>query len=334
MPVIKDLVTDMESTHWTEDPPGDAVAARRRRPARARARGRRRSRWWTSRRRSPASSVAPASRRASRWRSTRTSSAPPRSPRPIASSAIPRDVETPRAPLRPRPGPARDLRLHALLQLRRRLPQGRRADGPDHAPAPCAGDDARHRRRQQRPPARDRLREDHREEGHAGRVAAAPGVLRAGRQGQADPEDVGDQGPAGLDPDRRARHSDREDALAAEADPGRPPEAPGRRAGAREAHLRARRGAPRGAQPLHHGRGGGRAGARRGDARRARRRERRRALPRRTRTDGRRAQARLLARLRLPWLHARAARVDGPGRRAPRHRAGRRSIAPTAAAPG
>ena len=42
----------------------------------------------------------------------------------------------PRAPLRPRPGSARDLRLHPLLQLRRRLPEGRRADGPDHAPAP------------------------------------------------------------------------------------------------------------------------------------------------------------------------------------------------------
>ena len=33
-------------------------------------------------------------------------------------------------------GPARDLRLHPLLQLHRRLPQGRRADEPDHAPAP------------------------------------------------------------------------------------------------------------------------------------------------------------------------------------------------------
>ena len=33
-------------------------------------------------------------------------------------------------------GPARHLRLHPLLRLRRGLPQGRGADGPDHAPAP------------------------------------------------------------------------------------------------------------------------------------------------------------------------------------------------------
>ena len=40
------------------------------------------------------------------------------------------------APARPRRGPARHLRLHALLQLRRGLPEGRGADEPDHAPAP------------------------------------------------------------------------------------------------------------------------------------------------------------------------------------------------------
>ena len=46
------------------------------------------------------------------------------------------------APARPRQRPARHLRLHPLLHLHRRLPQGRRADGPDHAPAPqAAGDD-------------------------------------------------------------------------------------------------------------------------------------------------------------------------------------------------
>ena len=37
---------------------------------------------------------------------------------------------------RPRRGPARHLRLHPLLRLRRGLPQGRGADEPDHAPAP------------------------------------------------------------------------------------------------------------------------------------------------------------------------------------------------------
>ena len=42
----------------------------------------------------------------------------------------------PRAAQGPGRGRARDLRLHPLLQLHRRLPQGRRADEPDHAPAP------------------------------------------------------------------------------------------------------------------------------------------------------------------------------------------------------
>ena len=42
------------------------------------------------------------------------------------------------------------------------------------------------RRPQQRPRPRDRLRQDHREEGDARRVAAAAGVLRAGDQGQAE----------------------------------------------------------------------------------------------------------------------------------------------------
>ena len=41
-------------------------------------------------------------------------------------------------PARPRRGPARHLRLHPLLRLRRGLPQGRRADEPDHAAAPPA----------------------------------------------------------------------------------------------------------------------------------------------------------------------------------------------------
>ena len=51
--------------------------------------------------------------------------------------------------------------------------------------------------------------------------------------------------------------------------------------------------------------------------------------PRSERAD----QGRLLARLRLPRLHPRAARLDGAGRRQARDRAGRRSTAPTAAAP-
>ena len=84
-----------------------------------------------------------------------------------------------RAPLRPRPGPERDLRMHALLRLHRRLPQGRRADGPDHAPAPRRRRRRGDQRRQQRPPPRACVREDHPQEGDARRVAAAAGVLRA-----------------------------------------------------------------------------------------------------------------------------------------------------------
>ena len=47
----------------------------------------------------------------------------------------PRDGQHERAPQGPRRGPARHLRLHALLQLHRGLPEGRRADEPDHAAA-------------------------------------------------------------------------------------------------------------------------------------------------------------------------------------------------------
>ena len=50
----------------------------------------------------------------------------------------PRDAQDRGAPARPRRGPARDLRLHPLLQLHRGVPEGRRADGPDHAAAPRA----------------------------------------------------------------------------------------------------------------------------------------------------------------------------------------------------
>ena len=105
-----------------------------------------------------------------------------------------------------------------------------------------AGHEEEHQRRQQRPPPRARLREDHREEGHARRVPAAPGVLRARRQGQAEADEGRDQGPGRLDPNRHPRHPDRQDALDPQAHPRRPPEAPGRRAGPREAHLLARRG--------------------------------------------------------------------------------------------
>ncbi len=77
-------------------------------------------------------------------------------------------------------------------------------------------------------------------------------------------------------PHRDPRDPHREDALALEAHPGHPPEAPGRRAGSRQAHLRAHRGALGGAQPLRRRRGG-----RRGVPRPSQRADRRRLERRR-----------------------------------------------------
>ena len=183
----------------------------------------------------------------------------------------PRDGETTRAPLRPRPGPARDLRLHPLLLVHRRLPEGRRADGPDHAPAPPPADEQGIKRPQQRPQPRGRLREDHREEGHARRVAAAAGVLRARGQGQADADGGAIKGLLGSIPTAiRGIRTGKMRSLP-KLIPGVHPKLPGRRPGPGEADLRARRGAPERAQPLHHGRGGGRARARRAHRRGARR---------------------------------------------------------------
>ena len=51
----------------------------------------------------------------------------------------PRDGQHEERLQRPRRGRARHLRLHALLQLHRGLPEGRRADEPDHAPAADRG---------------------------------------------------------------------------------------------------------------------------------------------------------------------------------------------------
>ena len=64
-----------------------------------------------------------------------------------------------RAPQGPRRGPARHLRLHPLLQVHRGVPEGRRADEPDHAPAPPRRRRPRHRRPQQRPAPRGGVRE-------------------------------------------------------------------------------------------------------------------------------------------------------------------------------
>ena len=261
MPVIKDLVTDMESTHWTK--------IRRVTP------------WLLPHGEAPEREyiVEPESmiditqsmaciQCGACVSSCLSMEADPDFIGPAALAKAyrfvgdPRDAETVGAPARPRRGPARDLRLHPLLQLRRRLPQGRGADGPDHAPAP-QGRRRGDRGPQHRPRPRDGLRQDHREEGHPRRGAAAAGVLRARRQRQAETEQTGDQGNDRLDADRDPRHQDRQDALAAEADPRRPPQASRRRPGRRQGDLQARRGAQRGIQPVHQGRGG-RAGRDRG----------------------------------------------------------------------
>ena len=137
------------------------------------------------------------------------------------------------------------------FSLHRRLPEGRRADGPDHAPAPPRRRRRGHRRPQQRPPPRGGVHEDHREEGHARRVAAAPGVLRAGRQGQAEAARARSRAWSARSRPRCAASAPARCARS-EADPRASTRSSPATRRTREAHLRARRGAPRGAQPLHH----------------------------------------------------------------------------------
>ena len=83
-----------------------------------------------------------------------------------------------RPPAGPRPGPARHVRLHALLQLHRGVPQGRRADEPDHAAAAHRRRGARHRRPQQRPPPREGVRDPRQGLRPAARGRAAAALLR------------------------------------------------------------------------------------------------------------------------------------------------------------
>ena len=144
-----------------EDPVGHAVAARPASRCPSASTSSTARRWSTSRSRWPASSAAPASRTAWRWRSTPTSPARPRSPRPTASSATRATPSTRERLDRARRGPARPLHLHALLQVRRRLPEGRQPDGADHAPAPHRRLRPPHRGPQQRLPPRARVRQEH-----------------------------------------------------------------------------------------------------------------------------------------------------------------------------
>ena len=87
MPVLKDLIVDMDAVHWKKiQRVTPWLLAKQPVPEREYLVPTKR-RWSTSRRRWPASSAAPASRTAWRWRSTPASSAPRRWPRPTASSA-------------------------------------------------------------------------------------------------------------------------------------------------------------------------------------------------------------------------------------------------------
>ena len=209
----------------------------------------------------------------------------------------PRDGADRGAPARPRRGPARDLRLHALLQLRRGLPEGRRADGPDHAPAPPRDARLRDQRPEQRPPPRAGVHEDHPQEGHPRRAQAAPGQLR--------------------------RRSGPQGGIAAAA---RPADRPARLR-ARQDHAAGRRCSTRGSRACEN--------MRRIYEHAENHAEElnlyilgEEARTTATETDDRageasRSEGRLLARLRLARLHPGAARLDGAGRRQARHRAGR-----------
>ena len=64
-----------------------------------------------------------------------------------------------RAAQRPRPGSTGHLRLHPLLQVRGGLPEGRQPDGPDHAPAADRHRRSPHRRSQQRRAPRGGVRD-------------------------------------------------------------------------------------------------------------------------------------------------------------------------------
>ena len=194
--------------------------------------------------------------------------------------------------------PARHLRLHALLQVHRGVPQGRRPDEPDHAPAPPRRRRPPHQRPQQRRAPRG---------ARSSTLVKNNGLLW---EAELLPRSYGGDSffgkfapPAALElidslpvitKALLRRKVTPAGALQAAQDPqGRP------QAGA--AHLRRGRGPRRAhrAQPLH--------------------------LRHATRTveEDARHEGRLLARLRQPRLHPRAARLDGEDRPAARHRARR-----------
>ena len=87
--------------------------------------------------------------------------------------------------------------MDQIMRLRRLATDDEEIDDKNNGRAPRGG-----------------VHEDHPEEGDARRGAAPPGVVRGRRKGQADPAPGCDQGSVGVDPDRPARDPDRQDALA------------------------------------------------------------------------------------------------------------------------
>ena len=202
-------------------------------------------------------------------------------------------------------GSARDLRLHALLQLHRGLPQGRRADEPDHAAAPDRRRRPRDQRPQQRPPAREGVRQERREERPAARGRPPAGLLR--RQ---------------VPPARRPRAGP----LAA----GHPHRAAARQGDAEEGPAARAQGPARGQARCSSTCTTSPSATSSTSTSWARKRTpaRPRCTPTRPaaicrRRGARTSEGRLLARLREPRLHTGAARLDGQGRAAARHRARR-----------
>ncbi len=83
-------------------------------------------------------------------------------------------------------------------------PRARRADEPDHEAVAARRPRPRHPRRQQRPQPRARLRQEHREEGRSTSRCSCRSP-RAGHQGQAAADDQVDEGPDRVDSDRDPR---------------------------------------------------------------------------------------------------------------------------------
>ena len=221
-----------------------------------------------------------------------------------------------RAAQGPLRGRARDLRLHPLLQLHRRLPQGGGADEPDHAAAPPGGRRLRDQRPQQRPPPRGVLRHPGARLRPAARGRAASAQLRrqlvvwqvppGGRGGAAQVAAARSsprccKGKVNIKTAMLGHKIAKPDLDAVKRMFKKVDEPPG--AGRAQPVCEWLRGRSR--------------------ARRRPRSARQERNPSPPRAKARRHEGRLLAGLREPRVHAGVARVDGQGRAAARPRAHR-----------